>query len=81
LFNIAISNAVVERIFLNVTLSKTLLRNRIKLRILDALLCINTNFNFKKERCSFLSCDNHKTFAVYKKETINESKVSVLTEK
>ena len=46
-----ISNAVVERIFSTVTLTKTKLTKRMKLRMLDALSRIKMNLSFEKKCC------------------------------
>ena len=46
-----ISNAVVERMFSTVTLTKTEIKNRMKFQMLDALLRIKMNLGFEKICC------------------------------
>ena len=46
--NVGISNAEIEQIFSTVTFTKTKLRSRIKLRMLEASLRMKTNLSFEK---------------------------------
>jgi len=52
---IPISNAMVERIFSTVTLTKTEVRNRLELKMLRSLLRIKTHLHFKKMCCKDFS--------------------------
>ncbi len=47
-----LSNAVVERIFSTVTSTKTKLRNKLQMPMLDALLRIKTDLYFQKQCCT-----------------------------